>query len=65
MIMGVADDAMKTVEGAIQSGEEKKQIVIATVKASCKSAGVDLDAFIDQLSTYIDQTISFVNSMKK
>ena len=28
-------------------------------------AGIDADEFIDQLVDYIDQTISFVNSMKK
>jgi hypothetical protein len=40
-------------------------MVIDAVKAGCKAAGVDMDTFIDQLSDYIDQTISFVNGMKK
>ena len=44
---------------------DKKKMVIASVKASCKAAGLDLDLFIDQLSDYIDQTISFVNDMSK
>ena len=65
MIMSVADAAMKEVEQSMRSGEEKKQIVIDTVKASCKAADVNLDDFIDQLSSYIDDTIAFVNGMKK
>lgn len=64
LIMEMADAAIKEAESSMKSGEEKKQIVIDTVKASCKAAGVNLDAFIDQLSDYIDQTIAFVNSMK-
>ena len=65
MIMEVADAAMKEVEQSMRSGEEKKQIVIDTVKASCKAAGVNMDEFIDQLGDYIDQTITFVNGMKQ
>lgn len=65
MIMNMADSAMKEAEASMKSGEDKKKMVIDSVKAGCKAAGVDLDMFIDQLSDYIDQTISFVNSMKK
>ena len=65
MIMSMADAAMKEAEASGKSGADKKQMVIDAVKASCKAAGVDMDAFIDQLSDYIDQTISFVNGMKK
>ena len=39
--------------------------VIDTVKASCKAAGIDISLFVDQLADYIDQTITFVNGMKK
>ena len=46
-------------------GEDKKKIVIDTVKASCKAAGIDVNLFVDQLADYIDQTITFVNGMKK
>ena len=65
MIMEMADAAMKEAERACKTGADKKKMVIASVKASCKAAGLDLDLFIDQLSDYIDQTISFVNDMSK
>ena len=65
MVMSMADAAMKEAEKSMKSGEDKKQMVIDSVKASCKAAGVNLDVFIDQLSAYIDDTISFVNGMKK
>ena len=63
--MEIADAAMKEAERSCKTGENKKKMVIASVKASCKAAGLDLDLFIDQLSDYIDQTISFVNDMSK
>lgn len=65
MIMEMADAAMKEAEASMKAGEEKKQMVIDSVKAGCRAAGVNLDAFIDQLSNYIDETILFVNGMKK
>ena len=65
MIMEIADTAMKEAEKSCKTGADKKTMVIDTVKASCKAAGLDLDSFIDQLSDYIDQTISFVNDMSK
>ena len=65
MIMEIADAAMKEAEKSCKTGADKKTMVIDTVKASCKAAGLDLDSFIDQLSDYIDQTISFVNDMSK
>lgn len=65
LIMKIADAAMKTAETSGKSGADKKQMVIESVKASCKAAGIDADEFIDQLADYIDQTIAFVNSMKK
>ncbi len=64
MIMQLADAAMKEAEASMKDGETKKQMVVDSVKAGCKAAGVDLDLFIDQLSDYIDETISFVNSMQ-
>jgi phage-related minor tail protein len=63
--MSMADAAMKEAEASMKSGEDKKQMVIDAVKASCKTAGINVDTFIDQLVDYIDQTISFVNDMKK
>ena len=65
LIMKIADTAMKTAETSGKKGADKKQMVIESVKASCKAAGIDVDQFIDQLVDYIDQTIAFVNSMKK
>ena len=64
MIMEMADAAMKEAEASTMSGVDKKQIVIDSVTASCKAAGVDVSVFISQLSEYIDSTIKFVNSMK-
>jgi hypothetical protein len=56
---------MREAEASMQDGETKKQIVIDSVKASCKAAGINIDLFLDQLSNYIDSTIKFVNGMKK
>ena len=65
MIMAMADAAMKEAEASQKSGEDKKQMVLDAVKSGCKAANIDIDAFIDQLSQYIDQTIDFVNKMSK
>lgn len=65
MIMEIADSSMREAEASMQDGETKKQIVIDSVKASCKVAGINIDLFLDQLSNYIDSTIKFVNDMKK
>lgn len=63
-IMAMADAAMKQAEESGKSGADKKQMVIDSVKASCKAGGLNVDEFIDQLGAYIDQTITFVNGMK-
>ena len=65
LVMEIADTAMKEAEKSCKTGADKKTMVINAVKASCKAAGLDVDLFIDQLSDYIDQTISFVNDMSK
>ena len=65
MIMNMADAAMKEAEASGKSGADKKQMVIDAVKAGCRAAGINMDMFIDQLGEYIDQTISFVNKIKK
>ena len=64
MIQTVADNAMKEAEKSFLPGADKKQIVVDAVKSSCKAAGVNLDPFIDQLSAYIDDAISFANGLK-
>ena len=65
MICSMADAAMKEAEKSGKSGADKKELVINSVKAACKTAGIDLDAFIDQLGSYIDQCIDFANSINK
>ena len=65
LIMQVADKAMATAEKTGAAGADKKTMVVESVKASCKAAGIEADEFIDQLLDYIDQCISFVNSMKE
>ena len=65
MMMSMADAAMKEAEKSQKTGADKKKMVINSVKAGCQSAGLDISNFLDQLDAYIDQTISFVNQMKK
>lgn len=64
MIQTIADNAMTEAEKSFLPGADKKQIVVDAVKSSCKAAGVNLDPFIDQLSAYIDDAISFANGLK-
>lgn len=63
MIMEMADAAMKKAEETGGLPGDKKKMVIDSVKAGCKAAGLDIDMFIDQLSTYIDDCIKFVNDV--
>lgn len=65
MIMEIADAAMREAEETGKTGADKKTLVVETVKAACISAGLNIDGFIDQLSIYIDDTISFVNKMNQ
>ena len=65
LIMEIADAAIKEAEKSGKSGTDKKAMVIESVKAGCKAAGIDAELFLDQLSDYIDQTIAFVNDMSK
>lgn len=65
MIMEMTDAAMKEAEKSYLKGADKKDMVLNMVKTSCKTSGVNVDLFINQLNNYIDDTISFVNSMKK
>lgn len=65
LIMSIADAAMKDAEKSGKKGAEKKEMVISAIKASCEAAGLDITEFIDALSAYIDQTIKFVNDLKK
>lgn len=65
LIKQIADKAMQAAEKSAATGADKKQMVIDVLSASCKEAGIDIDDFIEQISAYIDNCISFVNGMKK
>ena len=65
LIMEVADKAMAEAEKSTSTGADKKEIVIQTVLVATKAAGIDMSLFLDQLSDYIDQSITFVNSMTR
>lgn len=65
LIMSMADAAMKEAEKSGKNGVEKKEMVIEAIKASCEAAGLDITDFIDAVNLYIDQTIKFVNEIKR
>ena len=65
LLMEVADKAMQEAEQSLLSGEDKKRLAMDTIKASAVAAGLDIEPFLNQLDTYIDQTITFVNKMKQ
>ena len=56
--------AMSKAEETGKTGADKKAMVLESVKAGCRAAGIDLDAFIDQLSSFIDQAIGFANTIR-
>lgn len=64
-VAAMADSAMKEYEQSEKTGTEKKQLVIDSVKAAAKAAGLNIDDCLDQLSTYIDQCVDFANSFNK
>lgn len=65
-IKEIADTAMKTAEATGKTGAEKKEIVIASVKAGCEAAGIVIDeTLLQNLADYIDVTIDRVNGMIK
>ena len=61
MLKNMADAAMQKAEKEIASGADRKKAVMEAVKEGCKAEGLDIDAFIDQLDTYIDELIKFHN----
>ena len=63
-IMEVAKAAMSKAEESGKAGKTKKEMVIESVKESCKAAGIDINGFIDQLMAFIDQSIAFANTIK-
>lgn len=64
LIKTIAMNAMSAAEQSNKKGQDKKEMVIEAVKEGCKSAGINLDPFIDQLVSFIDQTINFANTIK-
>lgn len=64
LIKTMAMTAMSKAEETGASGADKKTMVIEAVKEGCKAAGINLDAFIDQLMAFIDQSITFANTIK-
>jgi hypothetical protein len=65
LLMSIADSAMREAEKSTKKGADKKTMAMDIIKASCTTAGLDINQFIDQVDTYIDETIAFVNSMKE
>lgn len=65
LLMSMADSAMKEAEASGKAGADKKVMAMEAIKASALSAGIDISPFVDQLDAYIEQTIAFVNGMKK
>lgn len=63
-IMQVAKAGMTKAEESGKKGKEKKDIAIDFVKASCQEAGIDVGPFLDQLFAFIDNSISFANTIK-
>ncbi len=64
LIMEIADKAMEEAERTGETGANKKAQVMESIKAAVSAAGLDITAFIDQVSAYIDDTIAFFNKMK-
>ena len=64
LIKTMAIAAMSKAEETGKSGADKKTMVIEAVKEGCKAAGINLDAFINQLMAFIDQAIGFANTIK-
>lgn len=64
-IMTAADAAMEQVEHMEVYGGDAKKMVIDMVKKTCEAMGLNINSFIDQLSAYIDDCISFHNRLNE
>lgn len=65
LIQKAADAAMREFEHSTLKGTAKKDAVVNAVKVSCKAAGIEnLGAFIDQLDSYIEDSINWFNGMQ-
>lgn len=63
LLMEVADKAMEEAEKTALAGADKKTMAMNIIQMSAETAKLDITPFIQQVSTYIDQTITFVNKM--
>lgn len=64
-IQNIAKATMTKAEESGASGADKKQMVIDAVTAGCKEAGVDITPFVNQLDAFINNSITFANSLNK
>lgn len=64
LIKQIALTAMTKAEESGKQGADKKQMVVDAVIAGCKVAGIDVSVFMTQLSTFIDSSIEFANTIK-
>ena len=62
-IQNIAKAAMEKAEETGAAGADKKKMVIESVKAGCLEAGIDIAPFVDQLDAFINNSITFVNSL--
>lgn len=63
-IKAIIKAAIVKAEASGKAGADKKQMVIDATIAGCKEIGVEVDeALVEQISEYIEKTISFVNEM--
>ncbi len=66
MIQEIAKTAIDEVEhSGITGSKNKKEAAMEIIKKSCKAAGLEIDAFLEQLSEYIDDCVKFYNDMRK
>ena len=63
LVMAMADAAMAEAEASGAAGEDKKRMVIDSVGAGLKAAGLDITEFMSQLNSYIDEAIAFANKL--
>lgn len=63
MIQNIAKAAMEKAEETGAAGADKKKMVIEAVKAGCLEAGIDIAPFVDQLDAFINNSITFANSL--
>ena len=63
LIQTMALAAMSKAEESDAPGADKKAMVIDSVEAGCKAAGIDVSLFLGQLQAFIDKSITFANTI--